>query len=99
MAGVYLHPTVTAINQHLNNHEKYMHRCIELAQMGAGYVAPNPMVGAVLVHESRIIGEGWHRRYGQPHAEVNCIASVIEPDRHFIPDSVLYVNLEPCAHF
>jgi diaminohydroxyphosphoribosylaminopyrimidine deaminase/5-amino-6-(5-phosphoribosylamino)uracil reductase len=51
--------------------EQYMHRCLELAQKGAGFVAPNPMVGAVLVHEGKIIGEGWHQHYGEAHAEVN----------------------------
>ena len=51
-----------------------MHRCLQLAALAAGNVAPNPMVGAVLVHEEKIIGEGYHRYYGQPHAEVNCIA-------------------------
>ncbi len=77
----------------------YMQRCLYLARLGSGYVAPNPMVGAVLVHKGRIIGEGFHEVYGGPHAEVNCLASVKEPDRHLIPDSVLYVSLEPCAHF
>jgi len=76
-----------------------MHRCIELARLGAGSVAPNPMVGAVLVHENRIIGEGYHMLYGQAHAEVNCIKSVKDTDLHFIPQSTLYVSLEPCAHF
>ena len=76
-----------------------MHRCIELAQKGAGYVAPNPMVGAVLVHEERIIGEGYHRQYGQAHAEVNCINSVEKDDQDKISQAVLYVSLEPCAHF
>ena len=75
-----------------------MHRCLELAQLGAGYVAPNPMVGAVLVHEGRIIGEGWHKEYGKAHAEVNCINAVQEEDRQFISQSILYVSLEPCAH-
>jgi diaminohydroxyphosphoribosylaminopyrimidine deaminase / 5-amino-6-(5-phosphoribosylamino)uracil reductase len=56
-------------------------------------------VGAVLVHEDRIIGEGWHQKYGEAHAEVNCIASVKEKDRHLIAQSTLYVSLEPCAHF
>ena len=79
--------------------EYYMERCIQLARLGAGMVAPNPMVGAVLVHNDRIIGEGWHRQYGGPHAEVNCIASVQEADRHLINASVMYVSLEPCAHF
>ena len=81
------------------SHELYMHRCIELAQLAAGNVAPNPMVGAVLVHQDIIIGEGYHRQYGEAHAEVNCIASVKEEDQHLIEQSTLYVSLEPCAHF
>ena len=76
-----------------------MQRCVELAGLGAGSVAPNPMVGAVLVHEGCIIGEGYHRQYGQAHAEVNCINSVAEKDQVLIPSSALYVSLEPCAHF
>jgi diaminohydroxyphosphoribosylaminopyrimidine deaminase / 5-amino-6-(5-phosphoribosylamino)uracil reductase len=76
-----------------------MQRCLQLAKLGAGHVAPNPMVGAVLVHEGRIIGEGWHQQYGQAHAEVNCIASVKEEDRHLISQSMLYVTLEPCSHY
>jgi len=76
-----------------------MQRCIELAGLGAGSVAPNPMVGAVLVHKGRIIGEGYHMQYGQAHAEVNCISSVAEKDVALIPSSTIYVSLEPCAHF
>ena len=76
-----------------------MRRCIELAMLGAGTVAPNPMVGAVLVHNNRIIGEGYHMQYGQAHAEVNCISSVSGADAALIPASTLYVSLEPCAHF
>ncbi len=76
-----------------------MQRCIELASRAAGYVAPNPMVGAVLVHEGRIIGEGYHQLYGGPHAEVFCVNSVKAEDRHLIPLSTIYVSLEPCAHF
>ena len=83
----------------MNQHELYMHRCIELARLGAGYVAPNPMVGSVLVYENMIIGEGYHRQYGQSHAEVNCINSVKEENKHLIEKSVIYVSLEPCAHF
>lgn len=81
------------------NHDLFMHRCIELAQKGAGYVAPNPMVGAVLVHDGVIIGEGYHPQYGGPHAEVNCIASVTEANKPLITASTMYVSLEPCAHF
>lgn len=80
-------------------HEVFMQRCIELAALSAGKVAPNPMVGAVLVHGNRIIGEGHHQYYGGPHAEVNCLESVSENDRDLIPASVLYVSLEPCSHF
>ena len=76
-----------------------MYRCIELAKKGAGHVAPNPMVGAVLVHNDRIIGEGFHQKYGEAHAEVNCIESVKSEDRSLIPQSTLIVSLEPCAHF
>ena len=83
----------------MNSSEIYVHRCLELARLAAGHVAPNPMVGAVLVYEDRIIGEGYHMQYGQAHAEVNCIASVREEDRALIPRSTIYVSLEPCAHF
>lgn len=75
-----------------------MKRCLELAGMGKGHVAPNPMVGAVLVHNNRIIGEGWHKEYGKAHAEVNCIESVSTEDKALIPESTMYVSLEPCAH-
>lgn len=77
----------------------YMNRCLELARLGMGSVAPNPMVGAVLVYHNRVIGEGWHACYGQAHAEVNCINSVEAADKAFISRSTLYVSLEPCAHF
>lgn len=80
-------------------HESFMYRCLELAKQGAGYVTPNPMVGAVLVHKEKIIGEGYHQQYGQAHAEVNCIRSVREEDLYLIPQSTLYVSLEPCAHY
>ena len=79
--------------------ELYMYRCLQLAQAGAGHVAPNPMVGAVLVYNNRIIGEGYHREYGMPHAEVNCIASVKKEDLRLVNKSVMYVSLEPCAHY
>lgn len=83
----------------MNDHEKYMHRCIELAKQAAGYVAPNPMVGAVLVYDDKIIGEGYHQLYGGPHAEVHCINSVDQQSRHLISSSTIYVALEPCAHY
>ncbi len=76
-----------------------MNRCLQLAKLGEGHTAPNPMVGAVLVHEGIIIGEGYHRQYGQAHAEVNCINSVTESNRLMIARSTMYVSLEPCAHF
>jgi len=76
-----------------------MHRCLELAQKGLGKVSPNPMVGAVLVYEDKIIGEGYHEFYGGPHAEVNCIESVSEEQKINIPNSTLFVSLEPCNHF
>ncbi len=105
MAG--LRRPITSINNYfctihdsqLTIHETYIRRCLELAGKGSGYVAPNPMVGAVLVHNGRIIGEGYHREYGQPHAEVNCIDSVAIVDKNKIRESVLYVSLEPCSHF
>lgn len=79
-------------------HEVYMQRCLELASKGAGYTAPNPMVGCVIVNEeNKIIGEGYHQAYGGPHAEVNAIASV--DDKTQLKNSTLYVNLEPCAHY
>jgi len=80
-------------------HDHYMQRCLALARKGAGLVAPNPMVGAVLVAAERIIGEGWHQVYGGPHAEVNCINAVKATDRHLLEQSVLYVSLEPCNHY
>lgn len=76
-----------------------MQRCLQLAALAQGHVAPNPMVGAVLVHERKIIGEGYHQQYGGPHAEVNCINAVAGEDKQFLPQSTLYVSLEPCAHF
>lgn len=79
------------------DHSFYMRRCIELAQKGRGFTAPNPMVGAVIVHQGKVIGEGFHRRAGEPHAEVNAIASVRDESR--LRESTLYVNLEPCSHY
>lgn len=74
-----------------------MHRCFELASKGIGEVAPNPLVGAVIVHDSKIIGEGYHQQYGKTHAEVNAIKSV--KNHELLKKSTLYVNLEPCSHF
>lgn len=83
----------------INNtiHEKYMQRCIDLAKQGLGNTAPNPMVGSVIVYNGKIIGEGYHRRFGEPHAEVNAINSV--QDKSLLKKSTIYVNLEPCSHF
>lgn len=77
--------------------EMYMSRCLQLAALGLGKVQPNPMVGAVIVHHDKIIGEGWHRQYGQGHAEVNAFASVTQPE--LLKESTMYVSLEPCSHF
>ena len=76
-----------------------MRRALQLATSGSCRVSPNPMVGAVIVAEGRIIGEGYHRHYGGPHAEPNAIMSVSETDRHLLPHSTMYVTLEPCAHY
>ncbi len=73
-----------------------MQRCIELARLGAGSVSPNPMVGCVIVHKGKIIGEGFHGKYGGAHAEVNAVKSVADPA--LLKESTLYVSLEPCAH-
>ena len=75
----------------------FMRRCLELALEGAGRVSPNPMVGSVIVCNGEIIGEGFHKQYGGPHAEVHAIASVA--DEALLRHSTLYVNLEPCSHF
>lgn len=93
----------------IDNDTIYMQRCISLALLGMGNVAPNPMVGAVLVNDDRIIGEGYHRQYGHAHAEVNCIhdaemkyesgSSGVNNIGNLLQTSTLYVSLEPCAHF
>jgi diaminohydroxyphosphoribosylaminopyrimidine deaminase / 5-amino-6-(5-phosphoribosylamino)uracil reductase len=75
----------------------FMKRCLQLAFNGKATCAPNPMVGAVVVHKGIIIGEGWHRKAGELHAEPNAICSVKEPD--LLKESTLYVNLEPCSHY
>ena len=74
-----------------------MRRCLELAKLGMGHTAPNPMVGAVIVHEGKIIGEGYHHRYGEAHAEVNAIRSV--KNEELLKSSTIYVSLEPCSHY
>ena len=77
--------------------ERFMFRAIELARMGMGNVSPNPMVGCVIVNNGMIIGEGYHRQWGKPHAEVNAINNV--KDKQLLKESTLYVTLEPCSHF
>ncbi len=78
----------------------YMARALQLAANGRGYTSPNPMVGAVVTDAAgNIIGEGWHRRYGGPHAEVNAIASVAPDKRSLLPEATVYVTLEPCSHY
>ena len=77
--------------------EVFMARCLQLAACGRLHASPNPMVGAVVVHKGRIIGEGYHRKCGEGHAEVNAIASVKDPS--LLKESVLYVSLEPCSHY
>lgn len=80
--------------------KEYMLRALQLASNGRGLTRSNPMVGAVIVvPDDRIIGEGWHRRYGEGHAEVNAVASVSEKDRALLTESTIYVTLEPCSHF
>ena len=75
----------------------WMARCFDLARQGIGYVSPNPAVGAVLVHNNRILSEGYHGFFGGPHAEVVALRNVRAEDRHLIPESTLYVSLEPCC--
>ena len=86
-----------------NNDERYMSRCLQLARLGAYYVAPNPMVGAVLVRhtaqEEQVLAEGWHRVFGGPHAEVHCLRHAQERGINCFDDCTLYVNLEPCSHY
>lgn len=84
------------------NHEIYMQRAIELAELGKGHVSPNPMVGAVIVLDDKIIGEGWHTKYGEPHAEPHAIQDVLDnypQPEELLRQSTMYVTLEPCAHF
>jgi len=78
-------------------HETYIQRCFQLAQNGLGYVAPNPMVGCVIVCDGKIISEGFHQKYGENHAERNAILRV--KNENLLKKSTLYVNLEPCSHF
>ncbi|MHB1196908.1 MAG: bifunctional diaminohydroxyphosphoribosylaminopyrimidine deaminase/5-amino-6-(5-phosphoribosylamino)uracil reductase RibD [Lutibacter sp.] len=81
----------------MNIHEKYINRCIQLAKNGLGFTYPNPLVGSVIVLNDKIIGEGWHQKAGEPHAEVNAINSV--KDKSLLKNATIYVNLEPCSHY
>ena len=97
-------PNSQLINKALPAHEQsvarsqlFMQRALQLARLGAGAVSPNPMVGCVIVHEGKIIGEGWHQKYGETHAEVNAVNSVL--DKSILSESEIYVTLEPCSHF
>jgi diaminohydroxyphosphoribosylaminopyrimidine deaminase/5-amino-6-(5-phosphoribosylamino)uracil reductase len=98
-ATAFLNIFTTMDNRQLSIDNVFMWRCIALAKLGGDNVAPNPLVGAVLVHDEKIIGEGYHQKYGETHAEVNCINSVAEENKKLISSSTLYVSLEPCAHF
>lgn len=83
-------------------HEYFLKRCLELARLGAGSVSPNPMVGSVIVCDDQIIGEGYHKVFGEAHAEVNAIRNVFEKyddAKEMLKKSTIYVNLEPCSHF
>jgi diaminohydroxyphosphoribosylaminopyrimidine deaminase/5-amino-6-(5-phosphoribosylamino)uracil reductase len=81
----------------VNSQEKYISRCVQLAKNGLGTTYPNPMVGSVIVYDNKIIGEGWHRKAGEPHAEVKAIQSV--KDKSLLNKATIYVSLEPCSHF
>lgn len=81
----------------MTSHETYIKRCIELAKNGLGTTYPNPLVGSVIVHNGKIIGEGWHRKSGESHAEVIAIDSV--KNKELLKESTIYVSLEPCSHF
>ena len=83
-------------------HQIYMQRCLDLAALGMGKVSPNPMVGAVIVHDGKIIGEGYHQQYGKAHAEVNAVSQVLSNfgnAEELLKLSTIYVSLEPCAHY
>lgn len=79
----------------IDEDRKYMARALELAVRGMGHTRPNPMVGAVIVKDGRVIGEGWHEQYGGPHAEVNAFNNCTEDPKR----ATLYVSLEPCSHY
>ena len=81
----------------MTQHEIFMRRCLTLAKKGLGHTYPNPLVGSIIVYNGKIIGEGYHTKAGEPHAEINAINSV--KDKTLLKKSTLYVNLEPCSHY
>lgn len=81
----------------MTTHEFFMQRALQLAKNGLGTTYPNPLVGSVIVHDGKIIGEGWHKKAGEPHAEVNAVNSV--KDKSLLKEATIYVTLEPCSHF
>lgn len=87
------------MNSFSSRDKLYMQRCLQLARCGAGSTSPNPMVGAVIVYDDRVIGEAYHIRAGEPHAEVNAVNSVKECDLPLLERSTIYVSLEPCSHY
>lgn len=93
---------IRSIRVSINNHimqEFFMQRAIQLATLGLGHTAPNPCVGSVIVHDGKIIGEGYHKKHGTAHAEVNAVNSVQPENRHLLSQSTIYVTLEPCHHY
>lgn len=94
---MYSQTTPTLNNEQKQIDQHYMRRCLNLARLGIQGAAPNPMVGSIIVHNNKIIGEGYHQKCGEAHAEVNAINSV--KDQNLLKYSTLYVNLEPCAHY
>jgi diaminohydroxyphosphoribosylaminopyrimidine deaminase/5-amino-6-(5-phosphoribosylamino)uracil reductase len=91
-------PQLAAMTPDDPAHLPFLARCNQLACLPGAAVEPNPRVGAVVVHSGRILGEGWHQRFGGPHAEVNAVAAVPEVDRHLLSEATIYVSLEPCNH-
>jgi diaminohydroxyphosphoribosylaminopyrimidine deaminase/5-amino-6-(5-phosphoribosylamino)uracil reductase len=86
----------------MHYHQLFMQRCLDLAALGLGKVSPNPMVGAVIVHDDKIIGEGYHQQYGQAHAEVNAVNDALakyDNAGELFKQATIYVSLEPCAHY
>ena len=95
---IHTHHTDITTHWHTQDsiHKHYMQRCISLATNGLGTTYPNPLVGCVIVYNDNIIGEGWHYKAGEPHAEVRAIASV--KDKSLLSKATIYVSLEPCSH-